>query len=368
MTVPRLKCMLIDDDSEYLELLTEEISSIVEMRNDVAIDIHPYKEFFAAKKALECDPYFDLIVTDIFVGGKYGKGDQKGLEIIEIIKESTPCPIIAISSKVSETDLPERTTPFFKIVDKTDDDASKTAFIEVLDTGIPQAFRRSYARIVKDGREYIWDFLNDNWDRVNGSVNGNSDVLSRLIDKRLGLLFGRMPAGVVAEHAEVHGAELYIYPPISEGVHRMGEILQHKSSGEWRVILTPHCHLQPQDGAPPRAEYVLTAKTVPMVDKIKDVANDNTVRDRICFPAKSINPKPAGRFFPIPPFIDIPGVYVDLMQIESIRLEDVNDQYRAYATLDTPFAEKLQECFKTMYGSIGLPSLSLESVRCFRRK
>ena len=54
---------------------------------------------------------------------------------------------------------------------------------------------------------------------------------------------------------------------------------------------------------------------------------------------------PHGRYWFLPGFLDMPHLYVDLMQIESLPTSTVGKEFHPFAVLDAPFAEALQSCF-----------------------
>ena len=81
------------------------------------------------------------------------------------------------------------------------------------------------------------------------------------------------------------------------------------------------------------------------------------VRRRINSPADLMG-SPDGRYWFLPGFLDIPDLYCDLLQLESVPFASLRDDHDRLAVLDTPFAEALQSCFTRFYSSVGLPSLN----------
>jgi hypothetical protein len=116
---------------------------------------------------------------------------------------------------------------------------------------------------------------------------------------------------------------------------------------------------------------VLTIKTVNAAELLKQYPCTGSteekilgqLRRRIQSPAGMGSP--AGRYWFLPGFLDIPDLYCDFLQLESIPYERLLKEFEAIAVLDTPFAEALQSCFTRFYSAVGLPSLKPERYRNF---
>jgi hypothetical protein len=83
----------------------------------------------------------------------------------------------------------------------------------------------------------------------------------------------------------------------------------------------------------------------------------DTLRRRIQCPAQDLG-IPAGRYCFLPRFLDIPNLYCDLLQVESLSYKDIRDNFKRIATLDVPYAEAVQNCFTRFYATVGLPVLN----------
>jgi hypothetical protein len=78
-------------------------------------------------------------------------------------------------------------------------------------------------------------------------------------------------------------------------------------------------------------------------------------------PAQS-DRQPEGRHWYLPALLEIPHLYCDLLQMESVPYTQVVSDFDAIATLVAPYAEALQACFVSFYGAVGIPDLNVESV------
>jgi hypothetical protein len=201
--------------------------------------------------------------------------------------------------------------------------------------------------------------LDANWDALDSAGLTRPDILNRLIHRRAAVQLGRLEGAV--ERPTVEGAEFYLHPRIAQDL-RLGQILEH--NGDYRVVLTPHCHLVVQPGqTAPRADYILTAKTetasvlfnrVPIQGN-SDAKRLDDLRKRIQSPAGFGQPR--GRYWFLPGFLAMPNLYVDFLQLESLPIRNVLDEWETFAVLDAPFAEALQSCFVSFYSAVGLPML-----------
>lgn len=196
-------------------------------------------------------------------------------------------------------------------------------------------------------------------------------MLERIIRRRAAIQIGRIE-GAAEEPVERETADpvdFYVYPPIGTSI-RLGEVIRRKATNEFRVVLTPHCFLYTQPGqAAPRATHVLTTRTIPATEPHttwkwpnKQEAIETDLRKRTAFLAGSVLP-PEGRYCFMPAFLDIPDLYCDLFQIESIGYQSLIDDFDRIAVLDAPYAEALQAALAKLYGAVGVPVLNLDHVK-----
>jgi len=366
-----LHILLVEDDKENLDLLLE---TLPDSLGAYGLEWEPCSDFVEAIKRVATRRY-DMIVTDIYrdrPGHKKGTEieDEKAGDIISGIRSKRFCPIVAFTDGSAPQSFKEG--PFVKLADKSKgNDQIIEKMRELLATGIPGIARRLHDELDRASGSYLWDFLEGNWERLHENGLAEPSVLERLVRRRAAMQIGRLDpvADDPAEVETVEGVEYYIHPPVSDEL-RLGEILKHKEDGSFRVVLTPHCHLAIQPGADsPRAEYVLTARTVTATDILnvfppQGGTEEKKLRSLARYTQSPADlGKPRGRYWFLPHFLDMPDLFCDFLQLESIPYEEIRDQHERFAVLDTPFAEALQSCFTRFYSAVGLPSLSSTAIR-----
>ena len=257
-----LNVLLVDDDLESLRLLKE---SLPEEVSGAEIRWEECGTFEDAFQLIE-DRRYDVVVSDIYrdrtsLHKDLVTGDPQGRTVLDEIRARRFCPVLLFTDGT----FPERLTegPFVKLADKSMGNGQIVEKLEeLISTGIPELAHRLHDELDSASGSYLWTFLDDNWASLESGGLTASAVLDRLIHRRAAVQFGRLheTANGVEERPTVEGAEFYLRPRIAQEL-RLGQIVER--DGEYRVILTPHCHLAVQSGqSVPRADYVLTAKTV----------------------------------------------------------------------------------------------------------
>lgn len=366
---PHLHILLMEDDKENLHLLQQSLPTELE---GYELIWEPCDDFDEALSRLKIRRY-DLVVTDVYRDrGGARKGidaeDERARDIVREIRNRRFTPIVAFTDGSFPESFQEG--PFVKLANKSSGDTEIINQIsELIKTGIPALARQLHDELDKEAGSYLWDFLESKWQHLVEKKLADPSTLERLIRRRASIQLGKIDpkSREAAEIASIEGLEFYIYPSISKNELRLGEILRHKESGEFRLVLTPHCHLTVQTGeSAPRADYVLTVLAVdakklwqlyPMAAK-KEAKRLDELRRRIKSPADI--GKPEGRYWFLPNFLDIPAMYCDFLRMESIPYETIKADYNSIAVLDAPFAEAMQSCFTKFYSAVGLANLKTE--------
>lgn len=354
--------LLVDDEADVLEQLMATLPTELEGYQLVWDKCGSFEE---ALSRLESRRY-DIVVTDLaFKSSKEEEPDFRGLKTINEIRGRRFCPVVAYSSRSKPDELTEDV--FVRFADKArgnDDIIAKLT--EVLQSGVPAIARRLHDELDGIGGQYLWDFLAKRWVdlKKTGIVEGK--ILERLIRRRAATQLARLEKGL--EIAEIAPAEFYLFPKISGGEYRLGEIVKSRTSDDYRVILTPHCHLAIQKGHEvPRADFVLTLRTIKAGEQISPTFKDKKwdlvkktkeMRRLIDYPPDFGTP--SGRYWFLPRFLEMPDLYCDFMRVESVAFDTLEKDFEAFAVLDTPFAEALQSRFAQFYSSVGTANLRAE--------
>lgn len=371
---PTLQALLIEDDKESLDLL---LGTLPRELEGFYLEWEGCDSFEKGRNLIQTKRY-DLVLTDVYLGDP-AREDAQGSGIVDQLKSLRFCPVLAVSYGSRPEGL--KISAFVRFADKSNDEEINTELTALLQTRIPILARQLHDELDRASGSYLWGFLEDNWGQLLGAGLSDPAVLERLVRRRAAIQIGRLDpvADGPTELDNVEGVEFYIYPSVAGDALRLGEILRNKQDKTFCVVLTPHCHLvvQPSDVSP-RADHVLIVKAFPAKDIITISHTDtegnlkdpwpsgkkkklDLLRRRVQSPAGELG-KPRDRYWFLPNFLDIPAMYCDLLQLESLRHQTLLEEYERVAVLDTPFAEALQSCFTRFYSAVGVPPLKIESL------
>jgi len=361
-----LQVLVIDDDREYLDLLTSGLPSNVGGYEVTWVFCDTFEQ---GERLLKLTRY-DLVLCDAYRGGPE-RDDAKALDIIGLLRASRFCLILVFTAHSRPASL--TTGPFIGYVDKAaGDEALLDGIQALLSTGIPALARRLHDELDSTAGSYLWGFLEQHWSALVENGLSEPAVLERLVRRRAAVQLGRLSptAQEPMELGTIEGVEFYLRPPISGEDFRLGEILRGRENGEFRVLLTPHCHLAKQPGQElPRAEYVLTVRTALAKDLFRELPVRRTSETKVLAELGRRVQSPAriekteGRYWFLPGFLDMPDLYCDFLQLESLPYRTLETEFERAAVLDAPFAEALQSCFLRFYAAVGLPALNVDRFR-----
>lgn len=369
-----LQVLLVDDEPPDLKNFVRDFPQVFDQAG-VKATLHPIGTFEEAFRLTD-DPSrrFDLILTDTYRGAQKNH-DAAVIELVARYRGSRFCPIVVFSASSRPEGLPLGS--FVVWSDKSVVGDIEQAIRSMLATGIPQAARGLHDDLDRLAGSYLWGFLDMNWEKLQRAGHSEADTLRRIVRRRAALQLAELTYTETGPQPvdEVHGIEFYIYPPLHASRFSLGQVIQSEAdSGDVRVILTPHCYLAVQKGQTgPRAEYV---KTVQAISVEQVLGREKIVKTRQMDPDKKhkrlrtfVTPpsgqdvgRPEGRYWYLPAFLDIPHLYCDFMQVNSLAYDDLTTKYRSLAVLSPPYAESLQACHVAFHAAVGIPSVKPSSV------
>ncbi len=368
--------LFVEDEKDQLDQFKKTIHTNFD---GLVIKWEFVESFEEVEAQLETKKY-DLVVSDIYLNLKEtGRQispptkDASGFLMFMEVKQRFSIPWILISNASAPEGFEKNAGPFFRYVYKPDGPKVLNNTIkEVLESGFPEIRRNFLSAVEMDSANYLWSFLEKNWDDLRQGPFADDEILDRVIRNRAAVSLGKIDPSGESERNDAHSTEFYFYPPISpQNQYRLGSILKDKGDGMIRVVMNPHCHLAVQpEKKTPRTEWVVTAGTVlasSLIDREKE--NRNLLRgkigDRPDKLARFIRPdfsigSPSGRYWFLPGFLEIPDVFCDFSDIQSFKINEIEKRFAHIATLSPPFAENLQALFNAFFGSVGIPDLQPE--------
>ena len=367
----RLQVLLVEDSAEDMEQYVRDLPGIFESQGyDVSIDPKDTFEsgLDAAKNPLT---RYDLVISDTYRGG-HDNRDTAVLVMIEEYRRGKFCPLIVMSSGVCPDEFEE--TPFVRWASKDVARNLEEQIHSMLQTGIPQTARKLHDELDNAAGDFLWGFIEANWETLSTDAAEDSGLIERIVRRRAAIALSDLIPSEYAALNSRYGLEYYVYPALNHDYYSLGDILvDNESASDFRVIMTPHCHLFKQSNqVAPRAEHVLTIKTVAASDVLgekiinakqaTEAQKDKKLGQWARSPALT-GKKPDGRHWYLPKFLEIPHLYCDFLQVESLPLAALKESYRRVATLLPPYAEAFQECFSSFYGSVGIPDIEPKAIR-----
>jgi len=368
-----LQVLLVEDEPRDLETFKRDLPAAF-LASNVPATIHAAPSFEEAM-TLITDPSrrFDLILSDTFRGA-HARGDAAVLEMVERYRSGRFCPLVVFSASAQPALL--ELGAFVLWADKATPGGIENAIGQILATGIPQAARWLHDELDVLAGSYLWGFLEKRWDGIQAGGHATPESVNRLIRRRAALQLAEiaLTSTGVEQIAEVHGLEFYMYPPINETHYALGEVIRHNEQiDDVRVILTPRCYLvvQPQQ-TEPRAKYVRVVKAVPVREVLGPEKLDNALKGDVPSRDKKLRSwttppsgdfgKPEGRYWYLPAFLEIPHLFCDFLQVDSLPFEDLEAKFHSLAVLAPPYAESLQSCWTAFDSAVGIPNLVPSSV------
>lgn len=372
-----LNVLLVEDEKGDMQSYVRDFPALFQA-SGITAKFHCAETFEKAYGLIDSSHIrFDLILSDTFRGNQKNR-DAAVIDMVNKYRKGRFCPLVVFSASAKPDDL--KLGAFVIWADKAVAGNIESAIGRMLATGIPQLARRLHDELDRAAGGFLWSFLEDRWDRLWATAIPDPKVIERLIRKRAALQMAEVDPSADPPQpvSVVDGLEYYVYPPLKQKGYCLGHIIKKNTvpddPTDIRVVLTPHCHLEIQpDQVEPRAKYVLTVKTtqaalvlgagkIAGAKKQPDGAKFENLKKWATPPSGDFG-KPKGRYWYLPAFLEIPHLYCDFQQLESLPYPSLDAGFKPIAVLTPPFAESLQTCFLAYHAGVGIPNIRPESIR-----
>lgn len=365
----------------------QQVKDFLERRTcaEKKLRVEAFSDFADARSRISARK-IDLLVLDIFEGAPSGsKAEQTpGLGILKEVQELVFVPVIIYTA------APERVkdvvAPFVAVIGKADPKALASIgdkIEEFFKLKIPQTARAVNAHLERTLRDYMWGFVQKNWDTsFKGLVDKPEFV--RILLQRLAHavtrkeiaeveadIFGKPPKPKASDPTRadaVHPVEMYVMPPMNEDVS-LGNIRMQGAgkTAEFWVVLWPSCDTVTSGGRKAKTEDALCVRGSLLKDSpefkqwSKDKAKAKNLRNLM---KNTRDPAPGitkERFHFLPGVVDMPDLVLDFQALKHFPLTELRTMTQI-ATLASPFSESLAARFSTYLLRLGTPPLDIDEV------
>lgn len=377
------RILVVDDQKGIATDIAELLNSGVDSDTNAHVSAVPEESFDRALSYLSKGDY-DILVLDVLYGVPNQASHSElsdtivdGSDVFETIRSQRFIPTVFYTALPERVDLKIK-PPFVQVVSKSSDDPIadlRNAISNILDSGFLLIYRALKGHVENVVREYMIEFMEDNWDTLPEPEADLAHLLLRRLSVSLegdaNALVDRL--GVTIENSVrdgIHPTRFYVVPLIEE--YRMGDILcgpdacnlsgDNDDTISWYVILTPSCDL-----VQGKAEFVVVAKCL-LLDTFSQYA-DWRVDQLNSHKAKELKnllkSRPRGkqhdRYHYLPAAWDVPNLMVDLQRTLYIPYDQLAG-YRKVGSLDNPFSEALLNRFNRYIGRVGTPDLDFDAA------
>lgn len=354
MTERICRLLVVDDDKDVLRSLETMLPTL--NPEGRTLRMFSVSDFDLVSEALD-DYRVEIAIVDVKGALNEQIDDEHaGERVLQIIRSRRFIPVIFYTAVPRWVE--DHAGPFVKVVAKGEIDDLRQAINDILETRLTDINLGLFAHIDGLQRDWLWKYVEQHWKEM----SGDTELVAQLLSRRIVAQMSSVALGSALENAgvsnsvaeseypsEVHPARFYIVPPTYVGL-MAGQLYapaeQNPSASAWTVLLTPTCDLVPRGGAGRAADNVLLVEAVPPAEmQLRAQQRTNLLRNNH-----------RDRFYYLPERLELPDLAVDLERVLIVPLAD-SGTWTPVATLDSPFAEELQNRFVRFFGRIGTPDL-----------
>jgi CheY-like chemotaxis protein len=368
--------LLVEDDpqmrTDVLELLDGEVVAGRE------VSINTYDDFDSALQQI-AERRADLIILDVFRGDALQGADAVGLRVLEAIRGSGFVSVVLYTAHPEKVD--QERSSFVRLVGKDVNGLRelKAEIESLFETRVPQSFRAVVEHLDTTLREYMWGFVANNWQQLEG-LSGSPEFLRVLvrrlaatlttagIDQLTEKVFGSNGVGDIAQ-GKAHPAEYYIMPPLDATQVRMGDIRIRQTDGEveYLIVLWPTCDMVEGGGRNAKTDRVLCiqaepAKQAPELRGVIDPEEpSNNARKLAVAFLKNNRSGNSDRYHYLPGLCNLPDLLLDFQKVVVLQFAECRG-LQCETSIASPFSESISSRFLHYIGRIGTPDIDTEFV------
>ena len=301
---------------------------------------------------------FDIVILDLRDDSKEGEQQEhfEGEKLFSQIKENIFVPIVFYSGYAHK--VQQYAGTFIKAVVKGEVQQLRTAIKEILDTKFPQFM----SHIDNQLRSYLWT-EHEQICKDYSEISNNEMIF--LIGRRLA---NGLKSDVIKNFLNIgldqsiQPIEMYVWPPIAGGANFFGDILKLNNEDRYFVLLNPSCDLVQCN-----ADNMILSECL-SIEKFSQYQTITTHKTNGTTPSKTEQVKlkdllfKNDRYYYLPKTNFINHLIVDFQYLHSEDITNLTSMYTKIASLDSPFAESLQDKFSRYSSRIGTPDLDKEKV------
>ncbi|MBE6482589.1 MAG: hypothetical protein E7Z94_09535 [Actinomyces ruminicola] len=300
----------------------------------------------------------DVVVLDVRrdVSDTDSGDDLAGKYVYERIKRACFTPIVFWTAVPRAVDMYEM-RPLVSVIAKDDTHLLPDAIHHAVTSDALTTIRNIEANAAEVLRRHMWDELAPNWNEY-AQFDGANDVAQVLLS-RLARIIDEQRDPVLLSRP----SHRYVYPPVSDR-HSPGDILR-ASDSTWWIILTPACDFEQN-----KVEFVLLAGASSLTENDKYIEwrrsldNGSNGKNKWNNLKRAVLGASSGRYYYLPAFREIPDLVVDLDNLKTVSLPDLNDtDFTHVGSLVSPFTEALLAQHSHLRGRIGVPDLDFAALQ-----
>ena len=366
--------LFVDDELKFCDQVKEYLEDEHLGSPDEKMYVKTLTDFNKALEALERHR-FDLLILDVRLGlhDEFPE-EEVGIKTLEEIQQRRFVPVIFY------TGLPhlvqEHQTSIIQVVRKSEGLPRLLEVVKsIFDTPLPTVNRALIRHLETVQRDYMWDFVAKHGAEFIDTPDRTA--LAYLLARRLAMSLSGPGIRQLAEDLgdstgssvdenKVHPMRYYVMPPVETspltGDLYRGPIGQR--DGYW-ILLTPSCDVVK---GREKAEWVLMAPCVLLTEEqeYQDWHSNSSQTKKKKLKSLLSNNRSNGhqpeRFYFLPGALDLPDLVVDFQQLVTLPREQMEEDLKRLASLDSPFAETLLTRFSRYFGRLGTPDLDLGVV------